>query len=187
MNALHHWICRSSFWRSALQKRMLPWALEGVDLGDTVLEIGPGYGAATDVLRGRVARLAAVEIDERLARSLGARLRATNAAILRGDGAALPLAGASFTGAVCFTMLHHVPSPELQDRLFAEVRRVLKHGGTFAGTDYRRSRGIEWAHYRDTLVLVDPDTFGERLERAGFEDVRIDAAGRAFRFRAVAA
>jgi hypothetical protein len=26
----------------------LPWALGGTDLGDDVLEVGPGYGATTD-------------------------------------------------------------------------------------------------------------------------------------------
>ena len=29
---------------------ILPWALGEVDLGNDVLEVGPGYGATTDVL-----------------------------------------------------------------------------------------------------------------------------------------
>ena len=32
-------------------------------------------------------------------------------------------------------MLHHIPSLDLQDRAFAEIARVLRPGGTFAGTD----------------------------------------------------
>lgn len=40
---------------------------------DHVLEIGPGQGALTDPLLGRVASLLAVELDGRLARSLQAR------------------------------------------------------------------------------------------------------------------
>jgi 16S rRNA (adenine1518-N6/adenine1519-N6)-dimethyltransferase len=42
--------------------------------GDHVLEIGPGRGAVTLPLAGRVARLVAIEIDRHLARSLGERL-----------------------------------------------------------------------------------------------------------------
>jgi hypothetical protein len=36
-------------------------------------------------------------------------------------------------------MLHHVPSPEIQDRLFGEVRRVLVPGATFDGTGDREA------------------------------------------------
>jgi hypothetical protein len=34
------------------------------------------------------------------------------------------------------------------------------------------------------MVVVDPETFPRRLEAAGFKDVRVDLADRAFRFRA---
>jgi hypothetical protein len=30
-------------------------------------------------------------------------------------------------------MLHHMPSPRRQDRLFAEIRRVLQPGGILVG------------------------------------------------------
>jgi SAM-dependent methyltransferase len=35
---------------------------------------------------------------------------------------------AAFDGAVCFTMLHHVSSEAMQNRLLAEVARVLRPG-----------------------------------------------------------
>jgi ubiquinone/menaquinone biosynthesis C-methylase UbiE len=56
----------------------------------------------------------------------------------------MPFDDESFSGAACFTMLHHVPSPEAQDRLFAEVGRVLRPGAPFAGTD-STGRGIGFA------------------------------------------
>jgi ubiquinone/menaquinone biosynthesis C-methylase UbiE len=50
-----------------------------------------------------------------------------------GDGAELPLPNAAFDAVVCFTMLHHVPSPEQQDRLFTEATRVLRPGERLPG------------------------------------------------------
>ncbi|HEY2017832.1 MAG TPA: class I SAM-dependent methyltransferase [Bryobacteraceae bacterium] len=184
MNALHNWLCQSSFWRIGLQQRILPWALSGVDLGSAVLEVGPGYGMATDVLRQTSPRVTTVEIDRRLAALLASRLSATNVNVIQGDGTALPFPDEVFSGAVCFTMLHHVPSAALQDRLLAEVRRVLRPGGVFAGTDSLWSRGMQWIHYRDTLVAIDPGTFPSRLEQAGFTAVDIQQHGQVFRFRA---
>jgi ubiquinone/menaquinone biosynthesis C-methylase UbiE len=43
----------------------------------------------------------------------------------------MPFGESEFSGAVSFTMLHHVPSQELQNKVFAEVLRVLKPGGFF--------------------------------------------------------
>jgi len=92
---------------------------------------------------------------------------------------------ATFDGALSFTMLHHVPSEALQNRLLTEVARVLRPGGVFAGTDSLSSRSFRLLHLFDTMTLVDPDGFRERLERAGFDDVEIDVMKPyAFRFRA---
>ena len=46
------------------------WALGDAQLGEDVLEIGPGYGATTDVLSESVPNLTAVEIDSDLAARL---------------------------------------------------------------------------------------------------------------------
>jgi len=83
-------------------------------------------------------------------------------------------------------MLHHVPSPAAQDRLLAEAARVLAPGGWLVGSDSLSGRVFRLVHWGDTLVPVDPDTLGARLEKAGFADVRVDRdrAGRSFRFRA---
>jgi SAM-dependent methyltransferase len=184
MNRLHQWLCASDRWAAAVEHKFLPWALAGVDLGDAALEIGPGYGATTRVLAGRTGSLTALEIDPalagRLTRRLGDRVR-----VVHGDGAAMPFADASFSAVACFTMLHHVPSPALQDRLFAEASRVLRPGGTFAGADSMTSLGFRLLHVFDTMVLVDPADLPRRLGAAGFVDIAVEAEpGRAFRFRA---
>jgi len=94
----------------------------------------------------------------------------------------MPFADATFTGAVSCTMLHHVPSPARQDRLLAEVRRVLRPGALFVGSDSTTSFVFRLAHLFDTMVLVDPDAFAARLERAGFREVAVRRADGAFRF-----
>jgi 16S rRNA A1518/A1519 N6-dimethyltransferase RsmA/KsgA/DIM1 with predicted DNA glycosylase/AP lyase activity len=62
-----HKVCGSEEWRAAVRDFIIPWALADGDLGDNVLEVGPGYGATTDVFRERVPKLTAVEIDPELA------------------------------------------------------------------------------------------------------------------------
>jgi SAM-dependent methyltransferase len=184
MNRFHRWYCRTDAWRRTLEERLLPWVLRDLDLGDDVLEVGPGPGLTTDVLQRRTARLTSIEVDERLARALERRTRATNGTVVAGDATVMPFADASFSGAVSFTMLHHVPSPILQDRLLREVHRVLRAGACFAGSDSTVSLLFRAAHLFDIMVPVDPDIFAERLERAGFRDVAVRTGRGAFRFRA---
>jgi ubiquinone/menaquinone biosynthesis C-methylase UbiE len=138
MNRIHQWLCRSDDWRRTVAER-LPWAIGDTDLGPNVLEIGPGPGLTTDLLRTSVPRLTALEIDPTLAGSLSARLKGTNVRIIEGDATKMPFGDSEFSGAVSFTMLHHVPSRELQNKVLAEVFRVLKPGGFFVGSDSLRT------------------------------------------------
>lgn len=185
MNRFHRWYCRTGHWRHAIQDQILPWALRDVDLGDHALEVGPGPGLTTDVLATRVPKLTALEIDAELAALLRTRFGGSNVTVQEGDATAMPFADGTFSGAVSFTMLHHVPSADLQDRLLREVRRVLRPGAVFAGSDSRNSAIFRLAHVADTMVLVDPDTVATRLEAAGFEAVEIQTGKRAFCFRAI--
>jgi ubiquinone/menaquinone biosynthesis C-methylase UbiE len=184
VNRVHNLLCSSGWWARGVRNELLPWGLKGVELGDHALEIGPGFGATSRVLAERPGRLTILELEEdyceRLRADLGER-----AEVVQGDGTQMPFDDASFSGAACFTMLHHIPSPELQDRLFGEVFRVLRPGATFAGTDsLPRGLAFKLIHVGDTLVLVDPDDLPGRLEAAGFEDVRVSSGSKAFRFSA---
>ena len=67
-----------------------------VSADDTVLEIGPGLGTLTELLVRRAKRVVAVELDEKLARDLPARVTADNLEtvqqdILKFDFTALPV------------------------------------------------------------------------------------------------
>jgi|SRR5579875_1480007 len=185
MNRVHRWLCRSSGWKKVLEERILPSVVRDLDLGENVLEVGPGFGLTTDWLRQRLNQLTAVEIDHQLAYLLASRMRGTNVRVIRGDGTALPFKEKSFSGAVAFTMLHHVASVDLQDRLFAEMCRVVRSGGVFAGVDSTDSPLMRLLHICDTLVPVDPSTLTARLTAAGFTKISVNAEGRGFRFCAI--
>jgi SAM-dependent methyltransferase len=188
MNERHLQLCASAEWAETVQNDILPWALGERDLGDDVLEIGPGPGQTTEVLRRRVARLTAVEVDADLAGALAQRLMGSNVEVVHADGTALPFDAGRFSGATSFTMLHHVPSPALQDRLFRELRRVLRRGGLVIGVDSIDSPDWRDLHADDTCVPVDPATLAERLQRAGFVEIEVERAtvepARRFRFAA---
>lgn len=183
MNRAHRALCKSGRWARRVERELLPWALRGVDLGDNLLEVGPGFGVTTAVLARRVDAITALEVDatsvDYLRDRFGESIR-----IVHGDGASMPLPDNDFSAAVCFTMLHHVPSPTLQDGLFAEAFRVLRPGGVFAGSDSIPNLRFRLLHLGDTMVTVDPRELPDRLRAVGFDGIDIGIAKRSFRFRA---
>jgi SAM-dependent methyltransferase len=183
MNVIHRKICRSDKWATAMRTQVLPWAMRDIALDGDVLEIGPGYGITTRWLAEHGGRLTAIEVDPSLAADLRRQFDG-EVDIREGDGAALPFPDASFDTVVCFTMLHHVPSPAKQDQLLAEAARVLRPGGVFAGSDSRVSLRFRLIHIGDTMVPVDPDTLPDRLVAAGFQHAKVSAGARSIRFRA---
>jgi ubiquinone/menaquinone biosynthesis C-methylase UbiE len=182
MNRFHHWYCRSSVWKRRVETELMPWALNGATLLEPALEIGPGPGITTEYLRARVQSLMALERDPLLASKLRQRFSSTNVRVIEADATAMPFEDASFRAVFCFTMLHHVPSLALQDRLMGEAFRVLAPGGLFIGTDSRISLRMKLFHLFDSMVIVDPKTFPMRLRRAGFTDARVELSESAFRF-----
>ena len=73
-------------------------------------------------------QLTALEIDPELADSLSSRLAESNVRVVEGDATDMPFRDSEFSGSVSFTMLHHVPSRELQDKVLRETYRVLRPG-----------------------------------------------------------
>ena len=184
MNLIHRWLCSSARWKKVVETYILPWTPEGLNPGSDVLEVGPGPGASTDLLHARVARLNCGEADHRFAEKLRRRLD-QSVCVMCEDAMAMSLPDESFDGAVCFTMLHHVPSVAKQDRLLREVARVQRPGGLFAATDSLYSRSFRLLHLFDTMVVVDPVTFPARLKAEGSSEVQVDVMEPyAFRFRA---
>ena len=184
VNEQHLELCSSAEWADAVRRWIIPWVLEGISLGDRVLEIGPGPGRTTEVLADLAPDLTAVEIDPTLARALADRMAGTEVEVIEGDATDLPWAEGSFSSVLSFTMLHHLPSVVDQDRLFAEALRVLGPGGVFAGTDSLDSPAFRDLHVGDICIPIDPTTLADRLHSAGFDQVQVDTNEYGVRFRA---
>ena len=66
MNEKHLELCSGAEWAAAVRRWIIPWVLDGLDLGDDVLEVGPGPGRTTEVLADLVPRLTGIETDPAL-------------------------------------------------------------------------------------------------------------------------
>lgn len=185
MNESHLMFLASPAWAEMLRTDLLPWLRSVGDLGEDLLEIGPGPGLTTDLLKDLAPRVTAVELDEDLARSLSTRLEGTNVTVINTDATNTGLEASRFSAAACFSMLHHVPTTEMQDRIFAEVHRVLRPGGIFATVDALDVEQIRIGHVDDIFVPVDPGALGARLEAVGFSDPVVDIGSYQFRAHAV--
>lgn len=173
MNENHARVCTSPEWAEHIQTEILPVLTAGVDLGKEMLEIGPGPGAATEWLRHRVAQLTAVEVDAAAAAALASRYAGTNVQIVTGSAAELSYPAESFDSAGCFTMLHHVPTLDLQNKILAEAFRVLRPGGVLIGSDSLASTHLHEFHEADTYNPVEPASLLPRLQTLGFSKVTV--------------
>ncbi len=165
--------CAGEDWRRMVQEDILPVALRDVDLGDDALEIGPGPGFTTDVLQTMAAHLTAVEIDPVLAASLRARVSGGNVDVLVGDATALDFPADRFSGAASFHMLHHIEPAAAQDRVFAELGRVLMPGSMLVAADSGYREETVSFHEGDTYNPIEPEDLPGRLGAAGFVEVDV--------------
>ena len=147
------------------------------DLRGTVLEIGAGKGANFGLLPGQV-RWVGLEPARRRRRRLA---RSHAGLVLAGDGERIPLRDHSVDAVISTIVLCSVQD---QDRVLAEVRRVLRPGGAFvfcehvaapSGTRARRwQRALApWCRRFDAGCDPSRETW-RAIERAGFADVELE-------------
>ena len=90
-----------------------------------VLELGCGKADKTLAIAGKVASIAALEVDEiQHGENLG-REKPGNVRFGKGGAEAIPADDESFDIVLMFKSLHHVPI-DLMDIALEEIRRVLK-------------------------------------------------------------
>src|ERR1700676_5218104 len=161
MNSFENWFCASGLWRYVTERKWLPWLLEGAELGEHVLEVGAGSGAATAELARRAHSVTSLEYSHDFCVRLQAKVDAAN--VVQGDASALPFESQTFTAAIAVLVLHHLRSSDEQDRAFAEIFRVLKAGGVFVAFEIQDVWLTRVAHFRSTFVPVAIDGLNSRL------------------------
>jgi ubiquinone/menaquinone biosynthesis C-methylase UbiE len=177
MNENHAELCPSPEWAALIQDEVLPSLTRHADLGEEMLEIGPGPGAATEWLRQKVKRLNAVEVDAAAAEKLADRFAGSNVEVIVGSAAELSYPDESFDSVGCFTMLHHVPTLALQNKILAEAFRVLRPGGVLICSDSLASNDLHHFHEGDTYNPVEPTSVLARLQTLGFENITVVVDG----------
>jgi ubiquinone/menaquinone biosynthesis C-methylase UbiE len=119
------------FMRSAERACLQDWRTELLEsAAGEVLEIGAGTGANAPHYTSAVERLVLAEPDGAMAARLERRLlrcRARRVEVVRSPVERLPFEQGSFDAVVCTLVLCSVPDV---GRALAEVRRVLRPGGT---------------------------------------------------------
>jgi SAM-dependent methyltransferase len=174
----NHALCSTPEWAEFMESEVLEPVTAGIELGDDMLEIGPGPGAATRWLRHRVTRVVALELDPDAAGRLADELAGTNVTIEVGDSTSAPFADASFDSVGCFTMLHHLPTARAQLQTLREAFRVLRPDGVLVGSDSLASQGLHEFHEGDTYNPIDPARLFVFLQAAGFDHVMVSASDR---------
>jgi ubiquinone/menaquinone biosynthesis C-methylase UbiE len=169
----NHAICETPEWSAHIRDDVVAYMTAHADLGESMLEIGPGPGAATEWLRHKVRRLVALEIDEEAAALLSIRYAGTNVEAVVGDATRLNYPDEHFDSVGSFTMLHHVPTVRLQNAVLAEALRVLRPGGVLAASDSLPSNELHHFHVDDSFNPVEPGSLIARLQTIGFERITV--------------
>ena len=152
--------------------------LAHVSPGDRVLDLGCGDGAFGTVLVRAGVTVTMADVAREAVRR--ARVRAPEAeAVVLDEGAPLPFAEDAFDVVWAGEVLEHVADVV---GLLAEVRRVLRWGGTLLATTPWHARLVAGSdrHFdprADHLRFFSARTLREVVADAGFADVDIGAAG----------
>ena len=141
--------------------------------GDRVVDLGCAAGAITHYLSSFGCDVVGVDAEERAIEK--ARELFPDLQFVVADVAALPFDDASFDKAVAADLVEHLDDRTF-DRMLAELRRVLRAGGTFTLYTPNPKHVIERLKARDLVLAQNPTHIGLRdrrelrrhLEAAGF-------------------
>ena len=148
----------------------------GLDAAKHVLDVGSGVGGTSRCLAKEFGcRVTGIDLTEeycRAAAMLSAKIGLAQLVDYRqGDATNLPFDDASFDVVWTEHVAMNIPD---KTRLYGEMHRVLKPGGTLAIYDILAGPSgpvhfpVPWARTPDTSFLLRPDELRQLLEETGF-------------------
>ena len=148
----------------------------GLDANKRVLDVGSGVGGTSRCLAKEFGcRVTGIDLTDeycRAAAMLSARVGLTDLVDYRqGDATSLPFEDAVFDVVWTEHVAMNIPD---KPRLYREMHRVLKPGGTLAIYDVLAGPSgpvlfpVPWARTPETSFLVSPDELRTLLEESGF-------------------
>lgn len=148
----------------------------GLDSTKRVLDVGSGVGGTSRCLANQFGcRVIGIDLTDeycRAAAMLSARIGLTDLVDYRqGDATDLPFNDGAFDVVWTEHVAMNIPD---KPRLYSEMHRVLKPGGTLAIYDILAGPSgpvlfpVPWARTPDTSFLVRPEELRTLLEEAGF-------------------
>ena len=149
---------------------------DGQDL--RILDFGCGVGQSIPYLAGRFpkAEILGTDVSSQSIAVAEARHGPLAHFTPYEDGDPLPYADASVDVAFTACVFHHIPQAE-HAAVLAEVRRVLKPGGTVFVFEHNplnplTMKAVNDCPFDENAVLIRAPELRRRLEHAGFEEVR---------------
>ncbi len=132
-------------------------AFAGVTKGDRVIDVGCGTGSLTFALpeAAEVAEVMAIDYEPVFVAEARRRNRDPRITVAQGDACALQVGDGRFDRALALLVLHFVPEAE---RAIAEMRRVVRPGGTVAAAVWDHLGGMPAMRMMwDTVAARDED------------------------------
>lgn len=154
----------------------LPAILERLPRHASVLDLGTGTGRLLpDLATSTGGSVIGVDASPSMLEQARARVEASGVEgveLRLGDLAHLPLTDGEVDAVVANMVLHHLPEP---GRVFDEIRRVLKPGGTFLIGDFL-PHDQEWMResLADQWLGLAPEDVRSWLGSAGFQAVEVE-------------
>lgn len=155
---------------------------ESLNRGMNVLELACGTGLLSEKLVSKVRLLEATDFSEAMIRQAKAKNYSSRLHYSVQDATALPYATASFDAVVIANALHIMPQPELA---LAEIRRVLKPGGTLYAPTFINGKGLGFRLRAGIMALGgfkvfskwSAEEFAAYVTGHGFEVTRTEGLG----------
>jgi ubiquinone/menaquinone biosynthesis C-methylase UbiE len=145
-------------------RRLAPLFLDfaGLAPGERVLDAGCGTGSLTFALPSRadVAAIEAIDYEPQFVEAARERNSDSRINIEQGDACNLKFADGEFDRALSMLVLHFVSDA---DRAIAEMRRVVRPGGTAAATVWDNYGGQPSIRmFQDTIAAIEPKAIERR-------------------------